>query len=90
MMSSTVLVTSCLVAMPRHAQSTTWRRAVRSLNIVAEPGEWSTGPAPHCSRMSTRLVDINCAAYPHVLQAYDGSDVRRLGNIHACIRNMCA
>jgi hypothetical protein len=28
--------------------------------------------------MSARLVGIDCVACPHVLQAYDGPDIRRL------------
>jgi hypothetical protein len=35
------------------------------------PGEWYTVLEMRYSRLSTRLARINCAAYPHVLQAHD-------------------
>jgi hypothetical protein len=37
--------------------------------------------------MSAHLADIDYAAYPHILQAHDGPDVRCLGNVHACVGN---
>jgi hypothetical protein len=37
--------------------------------------------------MSARLIDIDCAACLHVLQAHDGPDVRRLGNM--CVLGTC-
>jgi hypothetical protein len=44
----------------------------------------------HYSCLSACLAGIDYAAYPHVLHALNGPDVRRLGNVHACIGNMCA
>jgi hypothetical protein len=49
-------------------------------DTVAVSGEWSIGPALHCSH----TVDV-C---PHVLQTHDGLDVRRIGNMRACVENM--
>jgi hypothetical protein len=88
MMSSTTQGTFYLFVLSRRAQSAAWRRTVGSLDTVAEPGEWSIGSVLHCSRLSARLIGINCVACPHVLQAYDGSDIRRLGNMRACVGNM--
>jgi hypothetical protein len=36
------------------------------------------------------LAGVDYAAYLHVLQTHDGPDVRRLGNMRACIENMRA
>jgi hypothetical protein len=58
-----------------------------SLSTIATPGEWSTGPMMQCSRMSARLAGLDCATYPHVLQAHDSSDVRRLENVSVCVEN---
>jgi hypothetical protein len=57
---------------------------------VAVPYKWSTGSTLHYSRLSTHLAGIKCTACPHVLEAHDGSDIRRLGNMHVCIGNMRA
>jgi hypothetical protein len=67
-----------------------WRRAVESLDTVAMPDEWYIVLVLHCSCMSARLAGIDCAARPHVLQAHDDTDVRRLGNLRVCIENMHA
>jgi hypothetical protein len=60
-MTSTSWSTSCLVVLPRCAQSTVWHHHVGSPGTVAMPCEWSTGPAWYCSFM--------ISAGPHVLQA---------------------
>jgi hypothetical protein len=70
-----------------------WCHTVESLGTVAVTGEWSIEPTLHCSRIvavcpHARLAGIDCAACPHVLQAHDDPDVRRLGNVRACVGNM--
>jgi hypothetical protein len=82
--------TSGLVILPSRNGSIAWYRAVGLLGTIAVPEEWSIGPTLHCSRMSACLADINCTICPHVLQAHDGPDVRRLRNMRMCIRNMQA
>jgi hypothetical protein len=42
----------------------------------------------YCSHMSARLACLDCADCPHVLQAHDGHDTSRLGNMYACVGNM--
>jgi hypothetical protein len=88
MMSSTAWAR--LVLSPTTLHSVVWRHAIESLGTIVVPGEWSIVLALHCSCLSTHLAGIDCAAYPHVLQAYDDLDVRCLGNVCVCIENMCA
>jgi hypothetical protein len=59
MMSSTAWCTPYLVILSCRAQSVVWHRTIESPYTVAVPGEWSIGPALHCSH--------TVAAYPHVL-----------------------
>jgi hypothetical protein len=40
--------------------------------------------------MSAHLTSIDYTVCMHVLQAHDGPDVRRRGNVHACVENMRA
>jgi hypothetical protein len=85
MISSTVWSMSCLVVQPGHAQSAAWRCAVGSPGTIAASGEWLIGLTVHCSCMSTRLARIKCVAYPFILQAHDGPDVKCLGNMRTCL-----
>jgi hypothetical protein len=57
---------------------------------VAVPDKWSIVPISHCRCISTRPAGIDYATCLHVLQAHDGPDVRRRGNMRACVGNMCA
>jgi hypothetical protein len=62
-----------------------WHRPVGSRYTVVVSYEWSTGPAYHCSHLSTRLVGINSATCPHVLLAMM---VWVLGVSKTCSRDM--
>jgi hypothetical protein len=87
-MSSTTWSTSCLVVLTRCTRSAVWHHAIGSLGTLATPSEWSTGSMMHCSCISTHLLGIKCAAYPHVLHAHYDPDVRHLRNMCACVENM--
>jgi hypothetical protein len=87
MMALTDWCTSCPVVLPRRARSVVWRHPIGSPGSIVVPCEWSTGLTWYCSRLSARLAGIKCAAYLHVLQAHDVSDVRRLVNMHVCLGN---
>jgi hypothetical protein len=91
MMTSTTWCSPCLVILPCRPQSTAWRRAVGPANTIAEPSEWSIGPALHCSHI--------IATCPHLLQALTMLPARTsyrvmmaltsgtLENMHACVGN---
>jgi hypothetical protein len=71
--------------------SMVWARLVLSLatlHSVAVAGEWSIVLELHCNCLSACLTGIDCAAYPHILHAHDGPNVRHLGNLHTCVGNM--
>jgi hypothetical protein len=70
-----------LVILSRRPRPAAWHRAVGSSCTVAVPGEWSAALTLHCSHMSSCLACIVYGAYPHVLQAHNGLDVRRLGYV---------
>jgi hypothetical protein len=46
-----------------------WCRSIGSLGIVAVSCKWSTGPAQHYNRLSTRLAGHDGATCSHVLHA---------------------
>jgi hypothetical protein len=87
MMASTTWCSPCLVVLPHHPKFAAWRRAIGLLYTVAEPDEWSTGPALHNSYLSTHLAGIDYVTCLHVLQASDSPDVRCPENVHACFGN---
>jgi hypothetical protein len=71
-----------------HARLAAWLHPVASPGIVAVLYKWSKGLVLHCNCLSTHLAGIKCATWLHALQAHDGSDIRRLENIRACVGNM--
>jgi hypothetical protein len=90
-MFSMMWCSPCLVILPCRPQSAAWCCAIRSPGTVAAPGEWSTWSALHCSHIVAIcphvLQALNALAFPHVLHAHDGSDIRHLGNMCTCIGN---
>jgi hypothetical protein len=64
--------------------STVWARLVLSLATLHSV----CSVAPCCR--SARLAGIDHDACSHVLQAHDDLDIRRLGNVHAYVRNIRA
>jgi hypothetical protein len=90
MMSLRIWGMFCRVVLPGYTWSAAWHRAVRSSGTVVVPYEWLKRPVMQCSRMSAHLTDIKCAACPHILQTYDGPDIKRLKNMRVCVGNMRA
>jgi hypothetical protein len=41
----------------------------------------------HCSTLSAHLAGYDDAAYSHILQSHNDSEIRCLGNMHACLEN---
>jgi hypothetical protein len=78
------------VILSRRPRSAAWHRAVGPPCTVAVTGEWPAALTLHCSHMSSCLAGIVYGAYLHVLQAHNGLDVRRLGYVRMCVRNMRA
>jgi hypothetical protein len=75
--------TSGLVILPRHIWSIAQRHVVRSPCTVIVPIKWLAVLALYYSRLFARLAGIVYGACPHVLQARNGPNIRRLGNVHA-------
>jgi hypothetical protein len=80
---------SGLVVLPCCTRSAVWLHAVGSPDTVAVPDEWALVLTLYNSHMSACLAVIDCATWPHVLHAHDDPDVRRLGNLRACVGNTC-
>jgi hypothetical protein len=92
MMSS--MVWACLILSPTTLHSVsnvvscyrvTWHcsGARRVVIVLASCCSSTVDVCPHALQVLTALP-----ACLHVLQAHDGPDVRRLGNVHVCVGNM--